>query len=611
MCGIVGAMVFDKLETKAAEKIRQEAMIYITTQLLQATVDRGKDATGVSLLWADGNYTGLKMGIPAPDFISRFGGSEKDFEGILKLWREYPKLLKVFLGHCRKSSIGNSYDNKNNHPIQVGDIIMVHNGTLTNHDTIFEKLDCKRDGEVDSEAIARLLHTYTKNGTEPFTMDMLEEVTKRLQGTHSVLAVSGNNPYQVAQFRDTRPAEMVLVRPLKMVLVASKEEYLKTVLYEYNKMSKLFMPGFKFPYLKKADVEFKTLQDDSIMLWDLTTEINDKTEISDLLDWRKSPGVGDRIWRTPVTSYVRNTAYTAANKGGTGTKKAEVNAKSAAGKEGDDEDAAGLVWSSSLNKYKVQDNIDKTKKYGPVEVDVDKGTVTVLGDEDTGNIDISEVGKDKVEDLLTSSAEIKEVGVQRTLNAVSHVGGGKKSDDSSSPESTVVKEVDMRQDPEALKKAEDFVEAGLIKYEDDDEVASDLEISDSAIVRQLPMYALANRIKKFILKQGFVAGYIVRKSEEGGEDENLKLRKKMLGARRRVATLKMTLRIAFKALEERTKGNSEQGILTLLDETIREVVKDSKSLSPENLSSAFTSGDLRNIPLLKTAKEKLEEIAKG
>lgn len=610
MCGIVGAMIFDKLETKAAEKIRQEAMIYITTQLLQATVDRGKDATGVSLLWADGNYTGLKMGIPAPDFISRFGGTEKDFEGILKLWREYPKLLKVFLGHCRKSSIGNSYDNKNNHPIQVGDIIMVHNGTLTNHDTIFEKLDCKRDGEVDSEAIARLLHTYTKNGTEPFTMDMLEEVTKRLQGTHSVLAVSGNNPYQVAQFRDTRPAEMVLVRPLKMVLVASKEEYLKNVLYEYNKMSKLFMPGFKFPYLKKADVEFKTLQDDSIMLWDLTTEINDKTEISDLLDWRKSPAVGDRIWRTPATSYPRNTTYNANNKSDTGTKKAEVNAKSAADKEGDDEDAAGLVWSGSLNKYKVQDNIDKTKKYGPVEVDVDKGTVTVLSDGDTSNIGIDEVGKDKIEDLLTSSAEIKEVGVQRTLNAVSHAGGGKKSDNSSSSESTVVKEVDMSQDPEALKKAEDFVEAGLIKYESDDEVASDLEISDSAIVRQLPMYALANRIKKFILKQGFVAGYIVRKSEEGGEDENLKLRKKMLGARRRVATLKMTLRIAFKALEERTKDNSKQGILTLLDEAIREVVKDSKSLSPENLSSAFTSGDLINMPLLKTAKEKLEEIAK-
>ena len=222
MCGIVGAFTFDAFEKKSEEKARTEANIFITTQLLQETVDRGKDATGISLLWADGNYTGLKMGIPSPDFIARFGTTEKDFEGILKLWREYPKLMKIFIGHCRKSSVGNSYDNKNNHPIQIGDIIMCHNGTLTNHEKIFDKLKCNRTGDVDSEAIGRLLHHYTNGGVEPFTVEMIKETSRRLHGSYSVLAMSGNNPFQVAQFRDGRPAEMVLVRPLKMVFVASE-----------------------------------------------------------------------------------------------------------------------------------------------------------------------------------------------------------------------------------------------------------------------------------------------------------------------------------------------------------------------------------------------------
>ena len=170
MCGLVGALTFDKADTKPEDKIRRESLIFLTTQLLQATVERGQDATGVSLLWENGNYTGLKMGIPAPDFISRWGETEKDFEGLLKVWREYPRQLKVYLGHCRKSSIGNSFNNINNHPVQIGNLLMIHNGTLTNHDIIFEKLGCKRVGEVDSEAITRLLHLYSKNGTEPFTL---------------------------------------------------------------------------------------------------------------------------------------------------------------------------------------------------------------------------------------------------------------------------------------------------------------------------------------------------------------------------------------------------------------------------------------------------------
>ena len=554
MCGIVGALAFDKFESKTDERIRKESSIFITTQLLQKTVERGKDATGVSLLWSDCNYTGLKMGIPAPDFISRYGDSEKTYEGTMKLWREYPKLLKVFLGHCRKSSVGNSYDNKNNHPIKVDDMMVIHNGTLTNHDIIFDKLNCKRHAEVDTEAITHLLHKYTNNGSEPFTIEALRETCRRLQGSYSVLAVSGNNPFQVAQFRDTKPAEMVLVRPLKTVFVASEEKFLKNILFEYNKLGKLFaFGGTKFPYLKKEDVDFLTLPDDTVALWDLTTKINKDTVIKDLFASEKIPVIGKKIWRTTTTSNAYNTYNNYQGTNNIKKKTTEVNSsvhkKEDKDKDKDkekdkDKDIDGLIWSKSLDKYKTQQGIEKTKNYKGVEIDINKGEITKIGcqkkedgdiDIDTEITDITVVDEFKIENLITSRAKLTEHKENKEKE--------NKEDDI-----TTVREVDMSQDAEALKKANVFVEEGIVKYEDDEEVADDLELSAVSIMTSLPAYALANRIKKFILKQGFMAGYVVRKLEEeeiGGTNATRVLIKKLRKATKKISTLKTVIKMLW------------------------------------------------------------------
>jgi len=139
MCGIVGAATLGKT-SKKQEEIRRESMIFLTTELLQLTQPRGSDATGISVLFGDGNYYGLKEGIPSTEFISKFGGAKTDYSGILKLCRKYEHPVKIFLGHCRKISVGTATDNANNHPVKVGDIVGIHNGTLTNHDVIFDKL---------------------------------------------------------------------------------------------------------------------------------------------------------------------------------------------------------------------------------------------------------------------------------------------------------------------------------------------------------------------------------------------------------------------------------------------------------------------------------------
>ena len=654
MCGIVGAFAFDKFATKAEERTRQEAIIFITTQLLQATVERGKDATGVSLIWDNGNYVGLKMGIPAPDFISRFGESETDFEGLVKLWREYPRKMQIFLGHCRKSSVGNSYDNKNNHPIQVGDLLMVHNGTLLNHDVIFDKLNCHREGEVDSEAICRLLYHYTKDGTEPFTSEIIMETVKRLEGTYSVLAANGNNPFQVAQFRDGKPAEAVLVRPLKTVFIASEEKFLKNVLFEFNKMGKLFAPTVKFPHITKTDCDFKMLQDDSMSLWDLTVPIDDKTSITDLYDWQKTALRSQRIWQSKST--YSNTSYNNNNSGTEVDASSKVNTDDK-DKDDDNDDTCGLLWSATLNKYKTQKGIDKSKYLGSVEIDTETGAVKEVNDSE--ETDITEVTAEKIENLIDSTAPVDELKIDKTKEAIGFVKDGKKSDDSSSEkgkkeisgvdsskqdisgnkanngnrsdddrgksarpssgqnlsavqQASLTTEVDMTQHPDALKRAEEYVNKGLMKYENPDEVVNALDIGCVSALDNLPSHALANRIKKFIFKEAFITGYVTRKLESGGNnsDEVAKLKEALNAAERRIALLKMTTRIMGKTLA----GIKGTKLFDLIDKVIGDILNKTSN-SRLNFDAVFTKGDLRSIPMLKDIKERIEtkvkEVADG
>ncbi len=307
MCGIVGVARFGEL---GDENLRASAL-YLATSLLEITETRGTDATGLSALFSDGNFFGQKMGVSATEFIARYGGKADDFDGFLTVLRKYEVPLKMLIGHCRKKSAG-SLNNVDNHPIKVGNIIGVHNGTLKNHDLIFDNLKCDRNGEVDSEAIFRLMKHYTKDCKEPFTVESVEEVCRRLEGTFSILSFNTNNPNQLVSARDGRPAEYCLIKPLKLVLIASEKKFFKSIIWNYNKLSWLHnVDGFI--KLKESDVEFEVLPDDTLAIFDLTKEIDNKTKLKDLYETKRIPRTHDRIWKVPT----KTTTYNANNYGQT------------------------------------------------------------------------------------------------------------------------------------------------------------------------------------------------------------------------------------------------------------------------------------------------------
>jgi len=245
-----------------------------------------------------------------------------------------------------------------------------------------------------------------------------------------------------------------------------------------------------------------------------------------------------------------------------------------------------------------------------VTVDVDQATVTPVDEID--DINIKEVDKDAVENLLVSGAAVDEVSMKRVSDAATELSDDKKNSPVESSDKgeggdedpgAATVEIDMTSDPEALKEAEKFVEDGLPKYEKDEEVCDDLEVSDPSVLRPLPMYALANRIKKFIFKQGFVVGFmagkVVAKPVEKSDE-------KMKSANKKIRLMKMVIKVMAECLEMRCRGNSTDAVKQMIETALQEVFSKPEGVKAD-VSLAFSVGDLKKIPMLKEIKEHMNE----
>jgi len=497
MCGIVGALAFDKL-SKEKERHRQKIMRYFTTELLLVTESRGKDATGAVVLFKDGNYVGIKRGDKASDFLAKLGESEECYGGLLKVWAEHDSPVRLYLGHTRNLTIGPKDDNENNHPIKIGNIVGVHNGTIKNDDQIIKNLGCKRDGKVDSEAIFRLFEHFTNKGKEPFTMDMIQEIVYRLDGQYAITLFNADNPYQVPAFRDGKPIEFVFVKDYKLLFIVSETGFWSKVLFEYER--NIAYHGSKMPSLLDCTIEKETLVDDSCKIFDLTTKIGKDTVIKDLGEWRKMIRT-NKIWTTPFRTPSYNQQH---NRNLVGYQGAGAGAV----KKDDDDD-----------KTKAKKVFDKIKKRY-----VAKGTEKELGSNESALLpvdssiagstinvkeDVKTTDKKEQDKPREAQVEVKDVTIydHKTAeqNKVGHDygKGGVEKDEGN------VVDVDMETDPpEFTAAAEDeykSLEYTKKGYSSMDGVLDTVEKKDEKELEGLHKLVFANRIFKNGWKKGFIA----------------------------------------------------------------------------------------------------------
>lgn len=642
MCGIIGVAAFGELNKKQ-EKIRQEAMIFIATELLIKTQVRGKDATGIATLFADGDFIGQKMGIPAEEFVARFGGEKTDYEGYAKIWRNKAATVpaKVVIGHCRKPSTGKNAGaeyNTNNHPIKVGNIVGVHNGTLKNDEKIFKNLDCSRDGKVDSEAIFRLLHHLTRAGNDPFTMPALVETCNRLEGEYAVLAFNGNNPFQLVAFRDGRPLEMLLIKPLKLLVFASEKDFIKVAMYRFNKAGAIYNSGF--PIVKQNDVVSQTIIDKYAYIFDLRREITAESTIVDTYTNEALPK-DKKIWGSKVAKVHeawRGNSYSVANKTETNNevKKTQQPIGATEGcsttetKDNEKLCRIGMAYSRKIGKFEnVSSNGQLTREHRKtIEIDVEDGTtknlttgaVVKVGEKKQpqstsearalekhqSGLEITE-SNTPADNLIGNKAIVKEIEVKLDENPVFSVCRSTKN---FKTEGSDKEEIDLAKYPDVLERAVSEAR-NQPNFSNDEEMFDNLEIGNKEAVKHMSLYSFANRVKKSAFRDGWRLGYIacMQDKESGAPPDQvartmlLRSMAKLEKAKTAIRTMKGLTKLLESAIPNTTTDwRLKNSIDNLLDSNME--------LDLDALEKIFKEGDLRNHKNLKKVLNFIKENRK-
>lgn len=213
MCGLVGYLIPNEDHFDEAVKTLKRLMI--------ASQERGEDASGIAFIGKDKKLHHLKDCVPAGKLIE-----QKTFDKILE---EHKPLIVI--GHTRAKTQGDQKDNFNNHPIITkSGLALVHNGMITNDAEPFSKYGLKRDGEVDSEAIVKLIEHYLEQGK---MTEAIQKTTKELRGSMACALISTKQPKSLYLWNSTNPLVVVYNKKTGGVYFASKKDFIIQSMTDY------------------------------------------------------------------------------------------------------------------------------------------------------------------------------------------------------------------------------------------------------------------------------------------------------------------------------------------------------------------------------------------
>ena len=90
---------------------------------------------------------------------------------------------KFIIGHNRLATTGDEKENKNNHPFETENILLVHNGVISNHDALKTSFSLNYEEETDSAIIPHLIETYLLAKDD--IVSAIKEVAECLQGSYN------------------------------------------------------------------------------------------------------------------------------------------------------------------------------------------------------------------------------------------------------------------------------------------------------------------------------------------------------------------------------------------------------------------------------------------
>lgn len=228
MCGLVGYISFKR----PLGAFKTALSSYLTQGIYVGGV-RGRDSTGIFTIdrgFPDQTEV-IKSPVDGGIFIDQF-----NVQQALADISDYSAVI----AHHRKATKG-ATNTANAHPFCVGDITLVHNGSLFNHRT----LGGGNQYIVDSAAIAHALSTHSK-----------KEVLEQLDGSFALIWHDARDSSLNIARNSERPLALGLVEAEETLLIASEKDMLRW-LANRNNVGKLTV---------------LEPQEDTLFSWDLSNK---------------------------------------------------------------------------------------------------------------------------------------------------------------------------------------------------------------------------------------------------------------------------------------------------------------------------------------------------
>ncbi|WP_460119531.1 glutamine--fructose-6-phosphate transaminase (isomerizing) [Pseudomonas sp. S2_C03] len=250
MCGIVGA-------------VAERNITAILLEGLKRLEYRGYDSAGVAVLTNDGKLERMRR-----------PGKVSELEAALDA---EPLIGRLGIAHTRWATHGAPCE-RNAHPHFSGDLAVVHNGIIENHEALREQLKALGyvfTSDTDTEVIAHLLNHKLKDLGDLTVA--LKATVKELHGAYGLSVISAAQPDRLVAARSGSP--LVIGLGLGENFLASDQLALRQV-------------TDRFMYLEEGDIA--EIRRDSVQIWDIngqavereTVQYRDGAEAADKGEFR-------------------------------------------------------------------------------------------------------------------------------------------------------------------------------------------------------------------------------------------------------------------------------------------------------------------------------------
>ncbi|ATN09770.1 MULTISPECIES: glutamine--fructose-6-phosphate transaminase (isomerizing) [Pseudomonas] len=225
MCGIVGA-------------VAERNVTAILIEGLKRLEYRGYDSAGVAVFTNAGKLERMRRPGKVSELDQALAGE--------------PLVGRLGIAHTRWATHGAPCE-RNAHPHFSGDLAVVHNGIIENHEVLREQLKGLGyvfTSDTDTEVIAHLLNHKLKDHSDLTTA--LKATVKELHGAYGLAVISASQPDRVVAARSGSP--LVIGLGLGENFLASDQLALRQV-------------TDRFMYLEEGDIA--DIRRESVQIWDV------------------------------------------------------------------------------------------------------------------------------------------------------------------------------------------------------------------------------------------------------------------------------------------------------------------------------------------------------